>query len=60
MIDWVEVPRVAYQLSLDHGRNAYVYAAKLAAEAALAGKVEDAEFWNTVSATLTPRTFEQK
>jgi len=55
MIDYVEVSRTAHQLALDHGHNAYLYAAKLAREANAEGKTDEAEFWSRVSAALTPR-----
>jgi hypothetical protein len=53
--DWLEVSRTAHQLALDHGQSAHVYAAKLAREAAKEGKLQEAEFWRAVSASLTPR-----
>ena len=56
MVDWVEVSRVSYQLGIDHGQNAHLYATKLAAEAAAEKKVDEAEFWKAVAAALTPRT----
>lgn len=56
MIDWTEVSRIAHQLELDHGRGAHLYAAKIAAEAKRNEKVENAEFWNAVAASLAPRS----
>jgi hypothetical protein len=55
MVDWVEVERAAHQLSLDHGIRAYLYAARLANEAHAKQEPDDAEFWNAVAMTLTPR-----
>ena len=54
-IDWVEVGRVGYQLELDHGRNAYTYAGKLAEQAAKRGDEHGSEFWRAVSSSLAPR-----
>jgi hypothetical protein len=54
-VDYAEVSRTAHQLALDHGHSAYQYAAKLAREADLEGKTDEAEFWKAVSAALTPR-----
>ena len=54
-IDWVEVGRVGHQLQLDHGRNAYVYAGKLAEQAAKGDDERDSEFWRAVSSSLAPR-----
>jgi hypothetical protein len=56
VIDWIEVSRIAHQLGLDHGRGAFLYAAKIAADAKHDGKVEDAEFWNAVASSLAPRS----
>jgi hypothetical protein len=52
---WLEVGRAAHQLELDHGRNAYNYAEKIAIKAEQDGIKEDAMFWNAVSASLKPR-----
>jgi len=54
-VNYVDVFRAAHQLALDHGHNAYLHAAKLAREANVEGKTNEAEFWNAVSAALTPR-----
>jgi hypothetical protein len=54
-VDFVEVSRTAHKLALDHGHNAYLYAAKLAREANAERKQDEAEFWKAVSAALTPR-----
>jgi hypothetical protein len=54
-VDYVEVSRTAYQLALDHGLNAHLYADKLAREANAAGKPDEAEFWKAVFVTLRPR-----
>jgi hypothetical protein len=51
----VEVGRVAYQLQVDHGHNAHVYAAKLALKARQEGDAEMAQFWQAVSDALKPR-----
>lgn len=54
--DYVEVFRMAHQLAADHGRNAYLYAARLSREASAEGKPDEAEFWKAVSSALTPRS----
>lgn len=54
-VDFMEVGRVAHQLARDHGRTAYMHAARLAHEAESAGKSVEAEFWHAVSAALAPR-----
>jgi hypothetical protein len=55
LVDWVEVERAAHQLSLDHGIRAHLYAARLANEARAKQEPDDAEFWNAIAMTLTPR-----
>lgn len=47
--------QVAYQLEFDHGHNAPFYAAKLAKEAELEGRLDEAEFWRYVSSSVTTR-----
>ncbi len=59
MIDWGDVDRTAHQLALDHGLNAHLYAARLAAEAAEEHRDDEAEFWGAVAATLRPRQSER-
>jgi hypothetical protein len=54
-VDYIEASRTAYQLSLDHGRNAYLYAEKLAREAKAEGKLEEAQFWDAVAGVIRPR-----
>jgi hypothetical protein len=54
-IDYIEVGRKAHQLSADHGRDAHLYAAKLAQDAEAEGKLDEAAFWKAVSAALAPR-----
>jgi hypothetical protein len=54
-IDRIEAGRVAYELSQRHGRNAYQYAAKVAAEAFAKGNIEEHDFWKYIEAALTPR-----
>jgi len=54
-IDYVQVGRTAHQLAADHGRDAHLYAEKLAKEAAAEGKTQEAEFWRAVSGALRPR-----
>jgi hypothetical protein len=55
-VDYVEVGRVAYQLTKDHGpEHARLYAARLAQEAEAEGKTNEAEFWKAVAGELTPR-----
>lgn len=54
-VDWIEVSRAAYQVELDHGRNGYRYAEKLAAEAKNESRLDDSGFWAAVAAALRPR-----
>jgi hypothetical protein len=54
-VDYVEVGRTAHQLAKDHGRSAYLYAAKLAGEAEAKGEAVEAAFWKAVSDALKPR-----
>jgi hypothetical protein len=54
-IDWIEVNRVAYQIELDHGGNAYPYAARLTEKAKVESTPETYEFWKAVAASLRPR-----
>lgn len=54
-IDWVEVGRVAHQVELDHGSNAYSYAAWVAAKAKEESRLVESEFWAAVAASLRPR-----
>jgi hypothetical protein len=54
-VDYVEVGRTSHQLTVDHGRSAYLYADKLMLEATAGGKVDEAAFWKAVSAAPTPR-----
>lgn len=56
MVDQVKVFRIAHQLLADHGRNAYLYAARLSKEAEEEGKTNEAEFWKSVASAVTPRT----
>ena len=55
-LDCVEVNRAAYQLALDHGSRAHLYAEKLATAAHEKMLDEDEEFWRSVAAALQPRT----
>jgi hypothetical protein len=55
-IDYTEVGKAAYPLGVDHGRNAHMYAARLAQESEAQDKPEEAAFWRAVSAALTPRS----
>lgn len=59
-VDFIEVTRAAYQLSLDQGLRAHVYAAKLATAAREKMLPEDEEFWSAVAVTLQPRTLATK
>ena len=52
---WLEVGRAAHQLELDHGRNAYNYASKLAIKVEQDGSKDDVKFWKAVSVSLKPR-----
>ena len=54
-VDYVEVSRTAHQLEIDHGPDAFVYAARLSMEAEAAGKLDAAAFWKAVAASLRPR-----
>jgi hypothetical protein len=54
-VDHIEAGRVAHELRLRHGRNAYQYAAKVAAEALVKGHSEEHEFWKCIEAALKPR-----
>jgi hypothetical protein len=53
--DFVEVSRKAHELSQSHGRNAYLYAGKLAAAALAEDNAEEHDFWKSVAAALVPR-----
>jgi hypothetical protein len=53
--DFVEVGRVAHELGNRHGQNAFQYAARLAAEALVEGRNEEAAFWTAVESYLKPR-----
>jgi len=53
--DYVEVGREAHELAHRLGRDAYRYAAKLAADALEEGKLEASGFWKAVEMALTPR-----
>lgn len=55
-VDRLKVGRTAYQLRIDHGPDAYLYAARLAREADADGKPEEAAFWRAVYAALRPRS----
>ena len=55
IIDSVEVGRVAHQLTLDHGRTAYLYAERLGREFEAEGKAAEAAFWRAVWASMRPR-----
>jgi hypothetical protein len=54
-VDPVEVSRAAHQFRIDYGRNAHLYAARIADEASAAGNDGDMRFWRAVSVKLTPR-----
>lgn len=54
-VGYVEVGRVAYQLQIDHGPTAYLYADKMAREADMEDKPDEAAFWRAVSGSLAPR-----
>ena len=53
--DHIEVGRKAHELSETHGRDAYRYAARLAAEALAEGQADEHKFWKSVAAALEPR-----
>jgi hypothetical protein len=55
MVDYAEVDRTAYQLGIDHGQNAYLYATRLFKEAEAEGKTEEATFWKAVADSLKLR-----
>lgn len=52
---WIEVGRIAHQLEIDHGHNAYAYAEKVASQAELEQDEQSEKFWMAVSAALKPR-----
>jgi len=52
---FVEVYRMAHELSHSHGWNGHNYAAKLAAASLKDGETEEHKFWKRVEAALTPR-----
>jgi hypothetical protein len=52
----VEVGRASFELQDRHGRNAYVFAAKLADKALVDGDAERAQFWKWVELSLRPRS----
>lgn len=52
---WLEIGRVAHQLQLDHGHNAYSHAERLASKAERIGCEKDFEFWSAVCGSLKPR-----
>lgn len=54
-VDFSPVSRAAYQLELDHGANAHLYAGKLANEAKLQANIDEERFWNAVAANLATR-----
>jgi len=55
-IDYIEVARVAYELSVRHGgHNAGPYAKKLAQRAKDDGDSDQQAFWEAVAISLTPR-----
>jgi hypothetical protein len=54
--DLIEVARVAYELGMRHGKNAFQYAQRLAGEALSAGQAQEAGFWQVVSDHLKTRS----
>lgn len=54
-IDYVEVDREAYRLSLSHGPTAHLYAMRLAETAERNKEFEVGQFWRAVYATTRPR-----
>jgi hypothetical protein len=52
---YIEVSRMAHELSDRHGWNAHAYAEKLAKEALAEGETQEARFWQTVAASLAIR-----
>ena len=54
-VDFIEVGRVAHQLSAQHGTKAHRYAADTAARAQIAGDDAAHRFWRAVEAALRPR-----
>ena len=53
--DFIEVSRVAHQLGSSHGKDAYLYALRLAEQAKDIEDLESEHFWRTVYAALRPR-----
>jgi hypothetical protein len=54
-IDYIEIGRVAYELSERHGRNAHCYATKQAELALAKGAIDEQRFWEAVAVALKPR-----
>jgi hypothetical protein len=54
-VDWIKVGRVGHQVEIDHGRNGYLYAERLATKAREEFRNDDADFWSAVAASLRPR-----
>jgi hypothetical protein len=54
-VDYIEVGRQAHRLSSTHGREAWKFAARWAADAEREGRSEEAAFRKAVAASLEPR-----
>jgi len=54
-VDWIEVGRVSHQVEIDHGRNGYLHAERLATKAREGSRHDEGDFWSAVAETLRPR-----
>lgn len=54
-VDYVRVSREAHALEHQHGRDAYLFAQRLAKEAETEGDIEAAALWRAVYSALAPR-----
>ena len=57
---WIEVGRVAHELSVSHGRSAVSYATKEAERTLAEAKPDEHAFWSAIAASLTPRQSERR
>ena len=54
-VDFIQVGRVAHELSERHGARAHQHAASLAGQAEAEGDEEACRFWKAIEAALKPR-----
>lgn len=52
---WIEVGRMAHELSERHGGSAFSFAEQEGQKALTKGETEEHEFWKAVAASLQPR-----